>query len=41
VKIFKIITLFPEFFQSPLQTGLMGKAVEKGLCRFEIINLRQ
>lgn len=41
MKIFKIITLFPEFFQSPLQTGLMGKAVEKGLCHFEIINLRQ
>jgi tRNA (guanine37-N1)-methyltransferase len=41
VKIFKIITLFPEFFESPFKTGLMGKAVEKGLCRFDIINLRQ
>ncbi|MCX8123591.1 MAG: tRNA (guanosine(37)-N1)-methyltransferase TrmD [Spirochaetes bacterium] len=41
MKIFKIITLFPEFFQSPLQTGLLGKAVEKGLCQFDIINLRE
>ncbi len=41
MKIFKIITLFPEFFQSPLQTGLMGKAVEKGLCKFDLINLRE
>lgn len=41
VKIFKIITLFPDFFSSPLQTGLLGKAVEKQLCRIETINLRQ
>ncbi len=41
MKIFKIITLFPEFFQSPLKTGLLGKAIEKGLCRFELIDLRQ
>ena len=41
MKIFKIITLFPEFFESPFKTGLLGKAIEKGLCQFQIINLRQ
>jgi tRNA (guanine37-N1)-methyltransferase len=38
--IFKIITLFPEFFQSPLGSGLLGKAVQKGLIRVDIVNLR-
>jgi len=41
VKIFKIITLFPDFFNSPLKSGLLGKAIEKGLCHIECINLRQ
>ena len=33
---FNIVTLFPEFFASPLQIGLLGKALSKGLftCRF-------
>ncbi|MBN1534358.1 MAG: tRNA (guanosine(37)-N1)-methyltransferase TrmD [Spirochaetes bacterium] len=37
---FKIITLFPEFFRSPLDSGLLGKAVQKGLIRIDLINLR-
>ncbi len=36
----KIITLFPEFFNSPLCTGLLGKAIESKLITVELINLR-
>jgi tRNA (guanine37-N1)-methyltransferase len=39
--IFKVITLFPEFYTSPLQSGLLGKAVESGLIEIEIIDLRK
>ena len=38
--IFKIYTLFPDFFSSPLKTGLMGKAVESGILQFRIIDIR-
>jgi len=37
---FKIITLFPEFFTSPLSSGLLGKASLSGIIKIEIINLR-
>lgn len=36
----KIVTIFPEFFDSPLSCGLMGRAVETGLLRVEFINPR-
>ena len=38
--LFKIITLFPEFFSSPLETGLLGKAIDAGIIGVEIIDLR-
>ena len=38
--IFRIYTLFPEFFHSPLQTGLMGKAVKSGIINFDIVDIR-
>ncbi|MCU0848245.1 MAG: tRNA (guanosine(37)-N1)-methyltransferase TrmD [Spirochaetes bacterium] len=38
--IFKILTLFPEFFKSPLSSGLMGRAAEKGLMKFDIRDIR-
>ena len=38
--IFNILTLFPEFFESPLKTGLMGKAAESGIIRVELIDIR-
>lgn len=38
--IFNIYTLFPEFFSSPLKSGLMGKAVESGILEFRIIDIR-
>jgi len=38
--IVRIITLFPEFFDSPLRSGLLGKAIDKGIVSVEVINLR-
>jgi len=38
--IFRIYTLFPDFFSSPLKSGLTGKAVKSGIIRFEIIDIR-
>jgi tRNA (guanine37-N1)-methyltransferase len=35
-----IITLFPEFFQSPLDSGLLRRARENRLVRFSLINPR-
>lgn len=37
---FRIITLFPDFFESPLRSGLLGKAVESGTIAVEVIDLR-
>lgn len=36
----KIFSLFPEMFQGPLTSSLIGKAVEKGILKFDIINFR-
>jgi tRNA (guanine37-N1)-methyltransferase len=38
--IFKVLTLCPEFFESPLKTGLLGKAIGSGVISVEIIDLR-
>ena len=37
---FHIITLFPEYFDSPLQCGLIGKARQKDILDFNLINPR-
>lgn len=37
---FHIITIFPEYFDSPLKVGLLGKAITKGLIRISLHNLR-
>ena len=37
---FDILTLFPEFFASPLASGLVGKALEKGIAQVNFINPR-
>lgn len=36
----KIFSLFPEMLQGPLTSSLIGKAVEKGILKFDIINFR-
>lgn len=38
--IFSIITLFPEFFDTPLQTGLLGKALKSEIIKVNLIDLR-
>jgi len=37
---FSIVTLFPEFFDSPLQCALLGKALEAGVLEVERIDPR-
>jgi tRNA (guanine37-N1)-methyltransferase len=37
---FEIVTLFPDYFTLSLQQSLLGKAVEKKLFEFDLINLR-
>jgi tRNA (guanine37-N1)-methyltransferase len=37
---FSVVTIFPEFFDSPLSCGLLSKAREKGLVEFSFINPR-
>lgn len=36
----KIFTLFPEIFKDYLNTSILGKALEKGLWSYQIINIR-
>ena len=35
-----VITLFPDFFGSPLQSGLLGKAIAKQIAQVNLINPR-
>ena len=35
-----IVTIFPEFFETPLSTSIPGRAREKGLVEFRVLNLR-
>lgn len=37
---FDIVTLFPDFFTSPLQSGLLGKALAKGIAQVNFTNPR-
>jgi tRNA (guanine37-N1)-methyltransferase len=37
---FDIITLFPDFFDSPLQSGLLGKALARGIATVHLTNPR-
>ncbi|HDQ41498.1 MAG TPA: tRNA (guanosine(37)-N1)-methyltransferase TrmD [Desulfonatronum sp.] len=38
--IFNIVTIFPEFFDSALCCGLLGKAVDQGMVKVRLINPR-
>ena len=38
---FNIVTVFPQFFESPFRFGVLGRAVDAGLVRVEIHNLRE
>ena len=37
---FHILTIFPEYFESPLKIGLLKKALDRGLIKVNILNLR-
>ncbi|MCU0568274.1 MAG: tRNA (guanosine(37)-N1)-methyltransferase TrmD [Oculatellaceae cyanobacterium Prado106] len=37
---FDIVTLFPEFFTSPLSSGLIGKALAKEIAQVNLVNPR-
>lgn len=37
---FDIITLFPDFFTSPLQSGLLGKALSRKIATVNLVNPR-
>ena len=34
-----ILTLFPEFFENPLNTSIIKRAKSKGVIEFEIVNI--
>lgn len=36
-----IVTMFPDFFGSPLGVGIVGRAVEAGLVSIELVDLRE
>lgn len=38
---FDVVTLFPGLFEAPLQTSIIGRAVERGLLEFAIHDLRE
>jgi len=38
---FSVITMFPEFFESPLDVSLVGRAREAGVVEVDVIALRQ
>lgn len=38
--IIEILTIFPEFFNSPLESGILKRAVDAGIIDFRTINLR-
>lgn len=37
---FFVVTLFPDFFETPIQAALFGKALEKSILRVETVQLR-
>lgn len=37
---YTIVTLFPEFFTSVLASGLLGRAIEKGIIEVKVVYLR-
>jgi tRNA (guanine37-N1)-methyltransferase len=38
--VFRLLTIFPDFFQGPLQYGVVAKAAESGLLKIHIHDLR-
>src|SRR5207247_7319819 len=36
-----VVTLFPEVFEAPLRTSILGRAAERGLVRYRVVQLRE
>lgn len=36
-----VVTIFPEFFDSPLEVSIVGRAVAEGLLEVEVVDLRE
>ncbi len=36
-----VVTLFPEYFRGPLETGILGRAAQDGLVAVEVVDLRR
>lgn len=37
---FQLLTIFPEFFESPLSTSILGRAQEKELVEYALVDIR-
>jgi tRNA (guanine37-N1)-methyltransferase len=37
---FDILTLFPDMFQSPLASSVLKKAIDRGVIRVSVFNIR-
>jgi tRNA (guanine37-N1)-methyltransferase len=37
---FDVLTIFPEFFSSPLRQGIIGRAVSRGIIEVNAVNIR-
>src|SRR2546430_1417890 len=35
-----VVTLFPEMFEGPLRVSILGRAAERGLVRYRVVQLR-
>ena len=38
---FSVFTLFPEYFDSPFSTSILGRARDQNLLKFDFVNLRE
>ncbi len=39
--IFNVVTMFPGYFDGPLQTSIVGKAIEDGVLKVNLVDLRE
>lgn len=40
MKTYNVVTIFPDMFDAPFKTGVLAKAIEKGLIEINAVNLR-
>ena len=37
----RVLTLFPEYFEEPLRTSILGRAAEQAIAKYRIVQLRE